>query len=365
MALEMFGDTPMGEGFRAVKERFKDERRKRAYLDSPVLFILSDGDPTDATSAQIAKQADELRRDGVICISCYVTNKNIAQPRHLYGTSHPEWPEGAGLMFECASVLPPRSPFESYMREHGWVIEGDARLFTQINQSEILTEFINVILSPIESPEGLLTAQPPPGPQKPHAPQPKPQRSKVFISYSHVDSEWLERLRVHLKPLERRGVVDIWDDTRIRSGARWREEIAKAIGAARVALLLVSANFLASDFIQDDELPPLLKAAEEEGATIIPIILSPSLFSQTESLSRFQSANPPSQPFTSLSMNDQEKFLVKVALDVESILAPPVSQPVRVMPDVPASSGQASAGSVKTEEKIDARGDKKAWWKFW
>jgi hypothetical protein len=330
--------------------------KKKTYLDNPVLFILSDGEPTDTRSAQITRQAGELKQEGVICISCYVTNKDIAQPRHLYGTPHSDWPEGTRLMFECASILPPKSPFESYLRENGWIIESDARLFTQINQSEILTEFLNVILSPIENPAGLPMEQPILQPQR-------PKRSKVFISYSHVDSEWLDRLRIHLKPLERRGIVDIWDDTRIRSGARWREEIVKAIKTAKVALLLVSANFLASDFIQDNELPPLLKAAEDEGAIIIPIILSPSLFSQTESLSEFQSVNPPSQPLTSLSRNDQENVLVKLALDVESVLSPSVAQPNGAKANTSVSSDKTR--SDKKREDEDTEGNKKSWWKFW
>ncbi len=46
-------------------------------------------------------------------------------------------------------------------------------------------------------------------------------RPKIFISYSHEDKEWLERLLVHLKPLERGGTIDLWDDTRIKTGDRW------------------------------------------------------------------------------------------------------------------------------------------------
>lgn len=167
------------------------------------------------------------------------------------------------------------------------------------------------------------TAQNPP--QRKKAPSKslvsKDKRSKVFISYSHADAEWLERLRIHLKPMEREEIIDIWDDTKIQAGTLWKEQIAKAIGSARVAVLLISANFLASDFIQQNELPPLLKAAKEEGAIIIPIIVSPSRYTQIEGLSKFQSANSPSQPLTSLSFNDQEEILVKITLDIESALS--------------------------------------------
>src|ERR1044072_3734280 len=121
-------------------------------------------------------------------------------------------------------------------------------------------------------------------------------RRKVFISYSHEDEGWLKRLRVHLRPLERDYDIDIWDDRKIRAGSKWREEIEKAISSAKVAVLLVSASFLASDFITTDELPPLLDAAEKEGATILPVIISASRFLRTSNLSQFQAVNDPSLP---------------------------------------------------------------------
>ncbi len=50
-------------------------------------------------------------------------------------------------------------------------------------------------------------------------------REKVFIVYSHQDTQWLERLQVHLKPIERQGLIERWDDTRIAPGTSWRGEI--------------------------------------------------------------------------------------------------------------------------------------------
>ncbi len=135
---------------------------------------------------------------------------------------------------------------------------------------------------------------------------------KVFISYSHKDAKWLKRLRVHLKPVEREGIIDLWDDTKIAAGVQWKEAIIDALEAARVAVLLVSADFLASDFISEHELPTLLAQAKVGGTTIVPIILSPSLFSGT-SLGTFQSINSPDHPISDITFSQQEQIFVNVA----------------------------------------------------
>src|SRR5438067_632555 len=79
-------------------------------------------------------------------------------------------------------------------------------------------------------------------------------RSGVFISYSHEDKEWLDRVQVHLKPLERDHAISVWSDKQIQAGSRWRQEIERALQKTRIAVLLISADFLASDFIANDEL---------------------------------------------------------------------------------------------------------------
>jgi TIR domain-containing protein/trypsin-like peptidase len=143
--------------------------------------------------------------------------------------------------------------------------------------------------------------------------------NNIFISYSHRDLRWLKRLQVHLKPLEQIGMIAPWDDTSIQAGTQWREEIKNAIASAKAAVLLISADFLSSDFISTDELPPLLTAAERQGTIILPIIISPCLFQQTKSLSRFQSVNPPHRPLSKVTRNEQEEIFVKVAETIESI----------------------------------------------
>ena len=143
------------------------------------------------------------------------------------------------------------------------------------------------------------------------------ERTKIFISYSHQDAEWLKRLRVHLKPLERRYRLEVWADTDIKPGAKWRAEIEKALAAAKVAILLISADFVASDFVESNELPPLLRAAEAEGTVILLLILSPSMFSRLDHLEQFQAVNDPSRPMVGLSRIQQEAILVQLSEAVE------------------------------------------------
>src|SRR5262245_41448071 len=147
-------------------------------------------------------------------------------------------------------------------------------------------------------------------------------QTHVFISYSHKDKDWLERLRVHLRPLERElPQLEIWDDTRIKVGSKWRAEIASVTARTKVAVLLVSADFLASDFIANNELPPLLQAAESDGARILSVILSPSRFEKMPSLSQFQTVNDPSEPLVDMESGKREVVFVKVADAIEELLA--------------------------------------------
>ncbi|MEX5709088.1 TIR domain-containing protein [Parafrankia sp. FMc6] len=148
-------------------------------------------------------------------------------------------------------------------------------------------------------------------------------RDQVFVCYSHKDAEWLDRLQVHLGPLERNRVIDLWSDRRIELGDVWRKEIAAALSRARAALLLVSADFLDSDFIRDHELPPLLKAAEDSGCRIIPILVAPSLFEQQPTLARFQHANPGGTTLVEMTSERRERFLADLAGSLSQLLQRP------------------------------------------
>lgn len=146
-------------------------------------------------------------------------------------------------------------------------------------------------------------------------------RTKVFISYCHKDVRYSDRLHVHLAFSERDRLADIRDDTKILLGSLWHEEINKALLCAKVAVLLVSADFLASRFIAEIELPSLLAAAQLDGALILPVILSPCRFADSE-LSQFQTVNSPSKPLTSMNFNDKEAVWDRIAVTVKGVINP-------------------------------------------
>lgn len=143
-------------------------------------------------------------------------------------------------------------------------------------------------------------------------------RDKVFISYSHKDKKWLERLQTMLQPLVRSRAITIWDDTLIKPGGKWKEDIQCALAAASTAVLLVSDNFLASPFIAEHELPPLLTAAENEGLTILWILVSACLYQETE-ISEYQAAYDPSQPLDSLSAARRKQALAQIGQRIKAV----------------------------------------------
>lgn len=146
-------------------------------------------------------------------------------------------------------------------------------------------------------------------------------RSRVFISYSHKDKKHLERLQVALAPYVHAKLLEVWDDTHIQPGDKWKEEIEQAITSATVAVFLVSADFFASKFIATSELPPLLEAARSRGTRILPVIVGTSAFSDLE-LGQLQAVNPSSKPLKQLSPDKRDAIWAQVAKLIKESVTP-------------------------------------------
>jgi tetratricopeptide (TPR) repeat protein len=98
---------------------------------------------------------------------------------------------------------------------------------------------------------------------------------RLFFSYSHADEKMRDELAKHLRILERQGFIEGWHDRSIEGGANWESEILNHLRAADIILLLVSADFLASDYCWDIEMKGALDRHENGAAKVIPVILRP------------------------------------------------------------------------------------------
>ena len=146
-------------------------------------------------------------------------------------------------------------------------------------------------------------------------------KHSIFISYSHEDKAWLDKVLKNLKPLQRYyDDLDIWSDKKIMASDVWKDKIDNALSKATIAILLVSIDFVASDFIEKEELQPLLDKAQEEGTRIMPIIVRPCAFFEECGLSKYQAVNDPKLPLSGMSEYDQECKLAEMVNDIKGII---------------------------------------------
>ncbi len=140
-------------------------------------------------------------------------------------------------------------------------------------------------------------------------------RDRVFISYAREDEPWREKVTTALRPFVR-PPNSIWSDADIGGGEQWRAVIDEALQKTKVAILLVTADFLASDFIVEHELPTLVKAAKQNGLALLWVAVGDSGYEET-ALKDFQAANDPRQPLRGLSASEVDEVLVSLGKQVK------------------------------------------------
>ena len=141
-------------------------------------------------------------------------------------------------------------------------------------------------------------------------------RKKIFISYSHQDSEWMKAIKSALDPYVG---SDLWDDSQIQPGDLWDQEIEAALAQTRIALLLVSKSFLESTYIVTTELTYFLQMAEKYSVKIRWLLLS-DLSGQSNPLASFQACHNIQTPLNQLPPAQLVMQLASIGQDLSQLI---------------------------------------------
>jgi hypothetical protein len=142
-----------------------------------------------------------------------------------------------------------------------------------------------------------------------------PDRTKVFISYSHEDRLWLNKVEQHIAVLERKGLVDLWSDTRIEAGGEWERDIEYALSNAKIAVLLISPAFMASKFIWAQEVPRI-EAHAAQGMEALPLIVRPCAWQLEVFLTRLMARPTDGRPLSLRGESEIDSDLSAFAYEI-------------------------------------------------
>src|SRR5262247_2075487 len=146
---------------------------------------------------------------------------------------------------------------------------------------------------------------------------------KLFLSYAHSDEPLRQELMTHLSLLQREGVIQTWHDRNINAGDDWKQQIDDNLNTATVILLLISADFLASDYCYEIEMQRALERHNAGEARVIPVILRPVDWHGAP-FGTLQALPTDAKPITSWTNRDEAYANVAqgVRRAVEAILRP-------------------------------------------
>lgn len=174
------------------------------------------------------------------------------------------------------------------------------------------------------------------------------ERDQVFLCYSRKDDRWRQRIQTTLAPLLRNGTVKAWDDTQILPGEPWLERIEEALRRTRVALVLASADALASDFIVNKELPAFDEAARKGDLTLLWVPVRDCLW-QVTALERYQAVLDPKQPLAAMSPSNQDTAIAQICWKVEQAFRLPPARGTAAT-----TSSVASGGTNNTSPAVES-----------
>lgn len=139
---------------------------------------------------------------------------------------------------------------------------------------------------------------------------------RVFISYSHKDEKWKDRFVEQLGVLEKEKLLEVWEDRQIGAGDDWKERIQEALDSCDIAVLLISASFLGSNFILKEEVEKLLRRRKEEGVWVIPLIIKPCPWQEVMWLSRMQAWPKDGKALSTMAEHEADELMAKLATEI-------------------------------------------------
>ncbi len=145
------------------------------------------------------------------------------------------------------------------------------------------------------------------------------QAIKVFYSYAHEDKALRDELEKHLWTLKRQGLIEQWHDRDISAGKDWKHEIDTYLNSAQIILLLISKNFIYSDYCYGIELSRAIERCEAQEATIIPILLRPCDW-EGLSFSKYQVLPKNEHPISSRYWHNQDEAFLEVAKGIREVV---------------------------------------------
>ncbi len=169
---------------------------------------------------------------------------------------------------------------------------------------------------------------------------------KIFYVYARKDDRLRSRLEAHLAALRREGLISTWYDQEIVAGSPWETRLDEQLNSANMILLLVSANFMASDYCYSVEMQQALRRAEAGEARVIPILLSPVDW-QLAPFAHLRVLPASGKPITSWS--NQDAALASVVQDIRHAIAEFTGLPIKA---AGAYTGREQASSLVREQPV-------------
>jgi formylglycine-generating enzyme required for sulfatase activity len=148
---------------------------------------------------------------------------------------------------------------------------------------------------------------------------------EVFFSYSREDKALRDKLEIHLSGLKRQGVISSWHDRQLLAGDEWKREIDQHIQTADVILLLISPNFIASEYCYDIELPDAMARHDAGEACVVPILMRPVSGWQDFSFAKLQVYPSGGKPVT--KWLDEDDAFVDVTDGIRAAVKQLLSNP--------------------------------------